>query len=755
MTSLDLRRIVHLILASAALGSTLLSAHAWAEERKDAAGAVLAEVVVTAEKREVNLQKEPQAVSVVTGDMLEQDNLVTLSDLTGQVPGLVVSKNEGYRTVVAIRGLGLQANQNDVADPSVSLHVDGVYIPNDVSMNSELIDVERIEVLRGPQGTVFGQNSIGGAISITTKRPTLKVTQAEGDVSVGNYSMLRTRAMVNMPVGDTLAFRVAGDYDKHDGYGTNVLLGTHPDETDNASVHAQALWQPSDAFSAILRLTHFGTAHETGQLQKNILDTTPGVFNIAQGYPTSFYFNSNIYSLTLQYKASGVTLKSITSYQGETNLLKQDNGKTALQIDVVPRQNLFVRAVTQEFNIASNSPNAAFDWIVGAFFLNQSKHVQFLEFTSHDQGVSPINFTINPASPFSNPDLGFETDTTPQRKSTSEFAQGTFHVSDAFRVTAGARYTKDKVDSNVCNFFAAFGCTPLHFESSKVTGKVGLEWDVQPANLLYLTVSRGAKPGGTNLSFGLLVKPTYQDETVTSYEIGSKNRFLNNTLQLNAAAFHYDYKNLQFQNTDPKVFSGGVSNLGQSRVDGLELEWSALPTEHLRIDGNLAYLDTKITSSGLILDSVAANNITNALLAQGFSFFGPEIQAARATQLASPVGNPLPSAPQLVANLAVSYEWLIGGVGSLTSRVDVSHRDHFTYRVFNNSATDVVPSADQLNLFFGWKPAAGKWSAALVGTNITNRAIVSSRYTDSFGIGATTNQYLAPRLYMVRLGYKF
>jgi iron complex outermembrane receptor protein len=762
MNSNHVRGHIPAILLSTAMGPMFAAGAATADAQQPSTATAdqLEEIIVTAEKREVNLQKEPEAVSVVSAEALDDEHLVKMTDLTGQVPGLVVSPNEGYRTVVAIRGLGLQANQNDIADPSVSLHIDGVYIPNDVSMNSDFIDVDRIEVLRGPQGTVFGQNSIGGAISITSKRPNLQNFEAQGDITGGSYGTVQARAMVNVPIGSTLAVRVAVDEDKHDGYATNVLLGDHPDQANNLSVHGQILWQPVDDFSAILRIYHFGTGHLTGQEEKNIDDSTPGAYNIAQGYPTKFYYNSNVYSATLEYDTHGIAFKSISSYQHDSNIDQQDNGKTALNIDIVPNENLATQAVTQEFNITSIDKNSIFDWILGGFYLNLDKSVDFVEFVSHDKGATPINLAVNTANPYSNPDFSFATATTPKRESISGFAQGTLHMTDAFRLTAGARFTKDIVTSDVCNnFVVGSACTPLEQTSTQTTGKVGLEYDVAPANLLYGTVTRGAKPGGTNLSFGTpplgLVTPTYGGETILAYEVGSKNRFLDNKLQINGSAFYYDYKNLQFQNSDPGPFSGGVSNIPTSTVDGAELEFSVLPTQGLRFDGNIAYLHSEITSHELVLDSVAATNITNLLEAEGYGLFSPQVAQGRANAEASPYGNPLPDSPEFVFNLSASYAWPIGGAGVLTSRADYSHRDSFNYRVFNNFATDVVPSVDQVNLFFGWQPSQAKWNADLIVSNVANKAIISSRYTDAFGIGATSDQYLPPRLVLVRIGYKF
>lgn len=636
----------------------------------------LEEVIVTAEKREVNLQSLSASVTAFDADHLDRQQVINAVDLSSLAPGLTIAKNEGFRRVVVIRGAGLEANQNDIANPSVSFHVDGVYTASDISLNTDFLDVERIEVLRGPQGTVFGQNSTGGAINLITKQPNLDDFEGQVDLTLGSIDHVRARAAINVPISGTVATRASFSYLKHDGFARNLALpGVRLDEDDNFAGRWQFLFQPNERFSATLRAQFF-TTDVNDRAQKNILDPTPDSRDLRQDFPGTFEFESEIYSAELKYDFGFATLKSITSYQDEEEDQSRDTDRSDgffQPPDIVPDRGRTIETFTQEFNLASSGEQAIpLDWILGFFYLDTDTRVRFLEFADFNfDGV--IDTTINPANPFSNPDLGFQTSSKPSRESWSVYAHGTYHLTDSFRVVGGLRYTDDDVKSQVFNFFAT---TPLILKTSdtELTGKAAVEFDVAGGSMVYASWTRGFKPGGSNLTFGSFVPSTYQSEKIDAYEIGSKNRFADDRVQANLSAFFYDYTDFQFQNTDPLPFSGGVDNIQQAEIYGVEAEISALLTDRFRIDANLAYLHTEVTQNFLVLDSAAANDAQNALLALGFGLFSPEVIAARTAAIQDIDGNRLPKSPRYTANIGATYNVDVAGRGSLTSSVQYTYR---------------------------------------------------------------------------------
>ena len=713
---------------------------------------VMEEIVVVSDKREVNLQDAPIAISAFSSDAMDSQNITNPVDLSNSVPGLQIAKNEGFRRVVAIRGLGLEAAQNDIANPSVSFHTDGVYIASDISLNTDFLDVERVEVMRGPQGTVFGQNSIGGTINVITKAPNPEETEGQIDLALGNYGLTTLRGSLNMPVTDNSALRLSAIGTEHDGYSYNVTTGRDLDDIESFGIKGQYLVNFTDNLSLTLRGEYFDS-ESGGSAQKSLIDNTPGARNLAHDFVESFDYESKIFSWTLGWDGDVAAVKYIGSYQDTESNIVNDNDRTAAPLDIVPLFLKELNAATHEINIVSTS-DTNLDWIVGAFFLDFDHRSNFLEFGDFNvDGM--IDQTIDMVDPFSNPDLGFQTDTTSNRESWSVFGQATYHVSDNFRVTAGLRKTEDTVTADVNNFFGANGVTPLRQDADAVTGKVGAEWDTAENNMLYLTYSEGFKPGGTNLTFNnILVQPTYGDETVKALELGSKNRFLDDRLQLNLSAFIYDYEGLQFAATEAKVFTGGVSNLDESAVKGFEAELAALLSERWTFSSNLSFLSTEIESNTLALDQVEAQRVTNELLAQGLNFFGPEVEAARGTQIASVQGNDLPKAPESTANILLTYAHPFDN-GELSTTVRYSYRDQFSYRVFANATTDILPSYDIWNIHMMWQPTDADWSLELIATNLTDEDAVNSRATDAFGVTSTADELLAPRLYMLRAGYSF
>ena len=768
------RNVRSMVLAAISLPSALLGPSAFAQdaptEARDTSSSQLEEVIVQADKRAVDLQKAPLAITALSADSLDDANIRSSADLNGYVPGLTVARSEGVSRVVSIRGIGNEANQNDSAQPGVAYHIDGVYIASPVALNAGFLDVERIDVLRGPQGTVFGQNSTGGTINVISRQPILERTEGYARVSVGNYHLFRSEAAINLPVGSTVAVRAAALGVKHDGFAQATQVPGFPngydlDNENSLSARANVLWRPASNFSLLLGFD-YADLNENDRAQKSIFDPEPDSRRLTQDYPGTFDVTSEISSATLKWDLDGFTIKNIASYQHLVNghSFVRDRLTAALSTphDLNPFADRNFRAYTEELNLASND-DGKLQWIAGAFFVNQRSKLCVLQFAQNPGATVPSEcHTLQPdISLF---DIAFQTASTQRRESWSAYGQGTYAFENSLRLTAGTRYTEDTVSSDVSNYYNLYGPpTSAELKSDALTGKISLEGDLTSQNLLYATVSRGFKPGGSNLSqTPVLVPVVFQPERVTAYEVGSKNRFADDSVQLNLAAYYYQYRNLQLQLDDPVPFQGGVGNVDESEMYGFEAEGSIILPAGFRVDGTLGLERGKILSDQLLLDGYRGNLAQLASEAQGFGLFSPETITARAAAARSANGNDVPKLPSVTGNLTLTKTFSLASGSMLQPSVNFVYRGSFEARVFNEPGIDQVPDYLLLNARLRFVPARGAWELAIAGSNLTNKAGVSSRFIDAFGIatdaggrGVITQEYVPPRQVMATVHFNF
>ncbi len=264
-------------------------------------GTVVADVIVTAERRSSTLQKTPVAVSAVSAESMDKSFVTEIADLSAVVPGLEITKTSGSDNLVTIRGVGSETPENGLTtSPGVSEFIDGVYVANTISLGQSLFDLDRVEVLRGPQGDLYGQSSIGGAINLVSKQPQLRTFSAFGDVSFGDYALSRERIGVNLPVGDTFAVRLSAQKFDHDGFTKDVYFPDYDlDDVHDHSEKLAVLWKPIDPFSATLTGTWY-KANEHGAAQKNILDPEPNPRELYQDHPNHFNLATQVYPLNSQ-----------------------------------------------------------------------------------------------------------------------------------------------------------------------------------------------------------------------------------------------------------------------------------------------------------------------------------------------------------------------------------------------------------------------------------------------------------------------
>ena len=731
---------------------------------------VFEEVLVTAEKRSESLQDLSQAITVLDGDDLDTQQISSFVDLSAIAPGVNIAKNEGFKTVITIRGVGNEANQNAIANPSVSYHLDGIYVASPFGLQTDFLDLERIEVLRGPQGTLFGQNSTGGAINVITQAPSLEDSFGKADLTLGDYGLVKARAAYNLPLTDTFAVRASVISNTRDGFTDNLTLGQDLDDANSTSARVRVLYAPRDNFRANFTAQIFDE-DRNGAAQKGLLDPTPNARELRQDSRADYELTSELYSMVLEWDLEAFSIKSLTSYQNDDVLINRDNDRNDLAVLApfaqlpsvyVPETNK-QKTITQEINLISGAPLfGKMDWVAGVFYLDTEVEIsirELLDFNfngTFDPFTRAQVFAFDPTA-----EIGFISDSKPERDSTSIYGQGTWNFNDEWRAVFGLRYTEDEVYSAVTNFFGRTGTDIIEMDSEKVTGRLVLEHDFSESTMGFASYTRGFKPGGSNLTYGLesvvapvVVLPTFDEEIVDAFEVGLKTDLADGRVRLNAAAFFYNYEGLQYQATDPEVFQGGVGNIPESEIFGAELELSAFLSDSVILDVRLAWLDTEITADHLALDNVQSEAAGNALIGQGFNLFSDEIQVARSAAVQNVNGNELAKTPEFTGNIALNWNKNITA-GEVNSSLQYTYRGEFKHRIFNNAVTDTVPSYDVIDLVVGFRPEGKDWRVELIAKNLTDEDGVNARFTDVFGVGATGDELIGPRQFMARFSMEF
>jgi iron complex outermembrane receptor protein len=274
-------------------------------------------IVVVGQKENLGIENAPEAITALTADALAQNWIESAEDLNGAVPGLLIGESDGYNFDLTIRGIGLNSPQDDGSPASVSLHQNGFFIPNPLSLSLGFLDLDHLEVLRGPQGTVFGQNSVGGTLNIITVQPTLDAVKGYVDGEFGSLDLEHFRGAINLPVSSTLALRFAGDFDKQKGYVTATAIppGDYRlNDTNNYHVRLSALLQPNDDFSLLGSIEYAKVVQHEPE-SKNILDPNPDPREETSDWPGVYDIEQTIATLTATYNFSAMTFKSLSSLQ--------------------------------------------------------------------------------------------------------------------------------------------------------------------------------------------------------------------------------------------------------------------------------------------------------------------------------------------------------------------------------------------------------------------------------------------------------
>ena len=595
----------------------------------------LESIIVTAQRREENIQQVPVAVTAVSGEQLEQRQISDLNSLQYAAPSLIVWPLLGNNMTATISSRGLvEPDLVPTYDPAVGLYLDGVYIGRSTGANLELIDMERVEVLRGPQGTLFGRNSIGGAVNLITNRPT---RDFEGSLtaSFGNFSERELKGVLNVPLaGGRSAMRFAARHTEHTGYGHAVLLDRDLGDDDTDYIRAQVRLEPADLWS--LNLSGDITTVATNNQLVTLAAARPPATEIpaAVGNPTddlNRYTNPDPMAIqvnragrfdgkawgtsaVLTFELAGVTLKSISAYRSlNTDIGNADFDGTPYDLWATLQRKHVERQFSQELQAVGLILDNQVDWTAGIVYFTESGslEVRYIYLPQLFPGETLIRGTA-------------------YNDSWAAYAQLSSEIAAKTRITAGIRYNKDyrqlvsrnaRVEDGVevCQLSPEIvdqagiceATLPRH-KYSYAPYMVSLDYSPSDDSLLYARLSRGYRAGGYNMRGGTALDLlTFGPEDVTAFEIGAKSDFLEKRLRINVALFESDYDEIQLGQfiSDPVRGTTLIKqNAGQARIWGGEIEATAL-IGNLQLAASAGLLEGKYTElkpgvKDITLDSV-------------------------------------------------------------------------------------------------------------------------------------------------------
>jgi iron complex outermembrane receptor protein len=691
----------------------------------------LTEIVVTAQRRTEKLQDVAVSATAFDPAALAAKSIVSINDLQAASPALSITDG-GIIQAVNIRGIGLASNSPNVTS-GVATYVDGIFQPPIVQANS-FYDLASIEVLRGPQGTLVGSNSTGGAIFINSANPDLNSgLGGYFEVTGGNYDYVGSEAAINLPISSDFGMRVAGFYRNRDSYYHDVgPFRNKAGRLREGGGRVSLLWKPG-SFQALAKIS-FNDRDGGGYPFRPITGTAYSDFRV--GDIRTLSFDTPVANRDLAFQASlelrqelanGITLRSLTGYQNKR--IKNLNDLDASQAPGGVSENYFAgeKVYTQEINIISPT-DGPFDWILGAYFQRNDITVRILQ----DQE-------------------GFPTDILPtnQRTTTGFFAQGNYELTQGLELQTGIRYSTYKatgtgavlIGRGIPDFpaegLAVADLTGRH-KDSLVTGKVALNWKVNSDNLLYALVARGYKPGGFNS-----LASEFNKEKVLSYEAGWKSTLLGGKIRTQLSGFYNEYANFQFNVVDPATGFGGVENISSVKIKGAEAQVQGR-FGGFGFDGNVAYVHSKLAPVIFVDDRVP-----------GAGNLGPQCPVGEPSN--PPLcfnytnkaggGGPNLYAPKWSWNVGVDYRFELGGGTTLTPRLNWSYLGRQFTSLAYSPLTDLIPARRLLSGMITLRTESGLKVEAF-GTNLTNRRYISGQ----FGLNEF---YGAPREYGLRFGMDF
>ena len=713
----------------------------------NAGAAELEEIVVTAQKRAEDLQKVPLSIVAFSEQAIENKRISNIGDIAGATPNFNYSNFGGGRPEFTIRGIGTTGVVRAGLDNAVITFVDEVYVSRASASTFELFDLEQISVLRGPQGTLFGKNVVGGAVSITTKKPSLDGTEGKVKVTAGNLGLRDFKGYVNGSLSDSVAAKLTVSSVDRDGFGHDTITGQELEDQNSKSARAQVLVKANEDLELLFTAEMSDESNNGGVLSEAWWDTalTPtdhDPYTSSHGINQFVDVEQENFSLKAEWETSLGTLTSITAHR-DTEMAMRESftaetiGASGSFIGDAFTQGETDKQFTQEIRLASNN-DGNYNWVTGLYYINEEiERYECEDVTTAEVGFVWWGFINGGQGGYGSAcwDMQNETD------GWAVFWDGSYQLSDTFAMRAGFRYTEEDKDNRTI----ATSVVPFTLEDGTVTDQVRwplgeeydvsssdtfsgftprlvFEWTVAEDAMLYLSGSKGFKSGGFDGKLPTAAQTTvpFKEEKATSYELGLKSQWLDNSLQFNAALFHSDFEDMQRLVFDP-IIAGGliVLNAGEATIKGFEADLTWLATDNLELNVAYGYLDA-------VFDQFVA---------------GVENRS----------GQKLPNAPENKYNLSATYQVPLDGGASLQFYADYNFTDDHHLDI------EVVPQNNQdsyslVNANISYTTADEKWNATLWGKNLTDE-VYYLRRGEFFG--HSPDKPAAPRTYGLSVSYSF
>jgi iron complex outermembrane receptor protein len=707
-------------------------------------GGQLQELVVTALKTGVQqLQHAPVSVSVVSGEQLTDGAMNNIGNLAQLIPNANFSRIASH-ALIYIRGIGSN-NFGTGSDPDVTTQIDGVYIARSSGQWANFLDVDQIEVLRGPQGTLYGRNAVGGTINIMSRQPS-KVFTGQATLSGGNFGAVDAQSYVSGPLANTMQASFAYDWGHHDPYFKNIAPGGRDLEGgDHGGVRVQLRWEPASNVDATTR-ADVSYKSEIATNNSHTLAPTPfpslanGIIGnldeVSEDYPQNLDSQDSGLSEEVNWQfAPGFNLKSISAFRLDYYRFAVDNDQTELFINhMTSAEN--DKSVSQEFNLQYTGDR--FTGVSGLYFFHDTDKM--------------LNDALGPPSVATPLPRAAHTANTVRVNSTSGalFAQGTYSITPEFSAVAGARYTYEnktfdqyfaRTSLNPATLGAAFPGLPVSISLAKdfsaFTPKFGLNWQVTADALLYASVTQGYKSGGFNYAATSAATAEFNPEKIWSYEVGTKSEWLDHRLRFNLDGFYYRYSDLQVSSP---ISPGVVTILNATTAEGrgLELEVVAKPARAVTLTVNFSALNARY------------NSFPNAAVSSGLVPFVPNrvcVPAGSSNCTVNASGKRLDDAPALSALGAADFNHDIAAGFHFGAHVDYTWHSR-TY--FDASNVDIL-SQDKfglLNAHVSLATPDSAWRVELFGNNLTDKAYSQFRIANGLVPAALVGD---PRTYGVQI----
>ena len=680
----------------------------------------LEEIVVTATKRVQSLQDVPIAVNAFNADTIEVAGINNAGDLAILTPALNINVNTNpFAARMIIRGVGT-AQTDPALEPSVGLFIDGVYLGRTGLGMSDLTDIERIEVLQGPQGTLYGKNTNAGAISVITKKPNFEESEGYVEASVGNYSMNKLTASASGPLTQNLAYRLSGNINQRDGYYDNSA-GVDFNDADDWNIQGKLQWEATESLSILLsgsRVERDTTccgadAVQTESVNNELVaqglspdSNDPYDYNVKSDADNRFAMESDLLSMTIDYDAGWGAIKSITAWNDYSYRVDQDPDRSELDILTLSNDKFSGDSFSQELRFTA-SPTDNVDYMLGAFYLEQNTKRGGDEpfvFIGDDiitigsqQDLPfplPFNFLVQPGD-------SLTVDMNQDAETIAFFGQGTWHIGDQWHITGGLRWSDEEKKSDLFSqtYSTAFSnqvlgasfldsvSTPidatLERSSDNVDWMLSAVLDISDDSMVYASAGTGTKSGGFQTVNGTADDREFDDEDTTTYELGIKSTLLDARLRINAAAFYSEIENFQAQRQLETGLGTYVSNEAKVETSGVDFQVEAAPMPNLVLSAGLLYMHKY--------------QITD----------GPE------------KGADLPFTAEFSGTVAATLVFPLGD-GGIYWRTDYSYMDNHTTNVA--SATQLrdedYDNRNLINSKLGWRNDS--WNVSVWGKNLSD-----------------------------------